>query len=109
MLVLTATLAGGPRTLELRASTLPVTIGRSRNQSLVIDRRHEGVSGHHLSITDIDAAGAGGVVHGDNGVSIDGVGCGPGTRLRWQVGQSLVLGASAHDPLACTLSLSRRE
>ena len=47
---------------------------------MVIDRRHEGVSGHHLSITDIDAAGAGGVVHGDNGVSIDG---GPVMLLAW--------------------------
>ena len=105
-LALTLTLASssGPHTHELRASALPVSVGRSRNQTLVIDRRHEGVSGHHLDIIDLDDDGAEVEVHGDNGVLLDGAHHGPGMRLHWRLGQTLVLGASPHDAPACQLT-----
>ena len=105
-LAFTLTLASssGPHTHELRASALPVSVGRSRNQTLVIDRRHEGVSGHHLDIIDLDDDGAELAVHGDNGVSLDGAHHGPGTRLHWRLGQTLVLGVSPHDAPTCQLT-----
>ena len=95
------------RTLGLHIGALPVSVGRSRNQSLVVDRQHEGVSGHHLDIADLDDDGAEVAVHGDNGVSLDGVHHGPGTRLRWAAGQTLVLGASPDDAPTCRLTLGR--
>ena len=71
---LTLSHAAGVRTLPLTPALLPVSVGRSRHQTLVVDRRHEGVSGHHLDIVEIDpAGGCVVVVHGDNGVTIDGV------------------------------------
>ena len=104
---LTAVQSSGVRTLGLHIDALPVSVGRSRNQSLVVDRQHEGVSGHHLDITDLDDDGAEVAVHGDNGVSLDGVHHGPGTRLRWAAGQTLVLGASPDDAPTCRLTLGR--
>ena len=97
--------SAGTSTVELRPGWLPVSVGRSRSQTLVIDRRHEAVSGHHLDIVDLDNDAAHVVVHGDNGVLLDSVRHPPGSRLRWLAGQSLVLGASAHDESACTLLL----
>ena len=96
---------GSPRTLELRESDLPLTVGRSRNQALVIDRQHDSVSGHHLDILEIDPQSALVLVHGDNGVLLDGQHHGPGTRVCWHAGTSMVLGASTFDPAACTLVL----
>ena len=104
---LTAVQSSGVRTLGLHIGALPVSVGRSRNQSLVVDRQHEGVSGQHLDITDLDDDGAEVAVHGDNGVSLDGVHHGPGTRLRWAAGQTLVLGASPDDAPTCRLTLGR--
>ena len=104
---ITAFQAGGVHSLEMRPAALPVSLGRSRSQSLVVDRRHEGVSGHHLDITELDEAGAQVLVHGDNGVLVDGVAYPAGTRLRWKVGETMVLGASAHEHPTCTLTLAR--
>jgi pSer/pThr/pTyr-binding forkhead associated (FHA) protein len=102
---ITAMGSSGTSTVELRPGWLPVSVGRSRSQTLVVDRRHEAVSGHHLDIVELDDTAAHVVVHGDNGVLLDGVRHPPGSRLRWLAGQSLVLGASAHDESACTLLL----
>jgi pSer/pThr/pTyr-binding forkhead associated (FHA) protein len=104
---LSAVLNSGVRTLELRAAALPVSIGRSRNQTLVVDRHHEGVSGHHLDLTELDDAGVQVVVHGSNGVLVDGTLHGPGMRFRWSAGQTLVLGASPDDHPPCRLTLER--
>ena len=60
----------------LSASALPFSIGRSRNQGLVIDWTHADVSGRHVEIVAIDDDGVSVVVHGDNGVTVD------ATRLR---------------------------
>jgi pSer/pThr/pTyr-binding forkhead associated (FHA) protein len=99
--------AGGPARLALRTGALPLSIGRSRQSALVIDRRHDGVSGHHLDVVALDAAGADIVVVGDNGVLIGGTHHRPGARVRWPEGQPLVLGAIAVDAQACTLLLRR--
>jgi pSer/pThr/pTyr-binding forkhead associated (FHA) protein len=101
--------AGGPRTLTLSATALPVTVGRSRNQSIVIGRAHELVSGHHLDIVSVDEHGAQVLVHGDNGVVVDGTHFAAGARLTWKTGQAMVLGAAPPDGSACTLMLSRRD
>jgi hypothetical protein len=98
---------GSPRTLQLRESDLPLAVGRSRNQALVIDRQHDGVSGHHLDILEVDPQSALVLVHGDNGVLVDGQHHGPGARVCWHAGTSMVLGESALDPAACTLVLER--
>jgi hypothetical protein len=99
--------AGGPARLALRTGALPLSIGRSRQSALVIDRRHDGVSGHHMDVVALDAAGADIVVVGDNGVLIGGTHHRPGARVRWPEGQPLVLGAVAADAHACTLLLRR--
>jgi len=109
VLKITAFQVAGVHTLELRSGALPVTVGRSRNQTLMIDRRHEGVSGHHLEITELDASGAHVVVHGDNGVLIEGVHHAAGARFHWQVGEAMLLGASPDDHPTCTMTLTRRE
>ena len=46
------------------------------------------------------------VVHGDNGVTIDGVAHATGARVRWQPGQKLVLGDASPAAVACTLELT---
>lgn len=106
-LTLTARGAAGVQTLALREGALPITVGRSRNQHLVIARIHEAVSGHHLEITALDAAGAEVVVHGDNGVLVDGKSHPCGATLRWQAGQTMLIGGTPGDEPACTLTLSR--
>jgi|KBSMisStaDraftv2_1062788.scaffolds.fasta_scaffold15819_3 pSer/pThr/pTyr-binding forkhead associated (FHA) protein len=106
---ITALQATGLRTLELSSASLPVTIGRSRNQTLVVDRRHDGVSGHHLDIVALDDDGADVVVHGDNGISIGGRHHAPGAHCRWHLGESMLLGTAADDPPACTLQLTRQD
>ena len=82
--------ASAPSTFP--AEPLPFRIGRSRNQALVIDWAHEGVSGHHVDIVELDEGGAKVVVHGDNGVTVAGVAHAPGTQFRWHVGEKMELG-----------------
>lgn len=106
-LLLTARSAEGVRKIELWRAALPVTVGRSRDQTLVIGRAHELVSGHHLDIVAVDDLGVQVVVHGDNGVIVEGVSCPVGSRFTWRAGQSMVLGAVQADGCACTLALSR--
>jgi pSer/pThr/pTyr-binding forkhead associated (FHA) protein len=106
LLRVTTVQSGSVRTVELRTNALPVSVGRSRNQTLVIDRRHDGVSGHHFDIVEIEEHMAYVLVHGDNGVLLDGVRYGPGDRLCWHAGQTMVLGESALDEAACTLVLA---
>ena len=104
---LTLSHAAGVRTLPLVAASLPVSVGRSRHQTLVVDRSHEGVSGHHLDIVELDASGACVVVvHGDNGVQIDGARHPSGARVRWQAGQKLVLGDAPQAQVPCVLELA---
>ena len=104
---LTLSHAAGVRTLPLTPAVLPVSVGRSRHQTLVVDRGHEGVSGHHLDIVEIDpAGGCVVVVHGDNGVTIDGVPHAAGARVPWQPGQKLVLGDASPAAVPCVLELA---
>jgi pSer/pThr/pTyr-binding forkhead associated (FHA) protein len=99
--------AAGTRTLPIAAALLPVSVGRSRHQTLVVDRSHEGVSGHHLDIVEIDPqGGCTVVVLGDNGVTIDGVPHAPGARERWLPGQKLVLGDGSAAAVPCVLELA---
>jgi hypothetical protein len=102
---ITAVQASGVRTIELDTSPLPLTVGRSRNQALVVDRRYESVSGHHLDIVEIDSNGVLVLVHGDNGVLVAGHTRAPGTRFVWRSGECMVLAASANDHPTCTLTL----
>jgi len=107
-MLLTARGATGLHKLELSPASMPVTVGRSRNQAMVIGRAHELVSGHHLDIVSLDDTGAQVIVHGDNGVIVDGVSFAVGSRFLWKAGQTMVLGAVQPDGRACTLTLSRR-
>ena len=106
-LTIAAHMASGVRTVDLRAAELPFSVGRSRSQALVIDWAHEGVSGHHIDITDIDEAGVTVVVHGDNGVTVAGASYLPGARLRWNIGESMTLGRIIGREPECRLALSR--
>lgn len=106
VLTIDARMASGPRTIDLAPAALPFGVGRSRNQALVIDWAHADVSGRHLEIVALDESGAQIVVHGDNGVSVDGTAHGPGTQFKWKPGQALVLGSDRSES-ACVLTLSR--
>ena len=104
---LTLSHAAGTRTLPLAAKELPVSVGRSRHQTLVVDRSHEGVSGHHLDVVEIDPqGGCTVVVHGDNGVTVDGEAHAAGARVRWLPGQKLVLGDGSAAAVPCVLELA---
>jgi len=107
--VIAATQASGERSHAIAADALPFTIGRSRDQGIVIDHRHPGVSGQHMAIDAVDDRGAHGVVHGDNGIVIDGVALGPGARFDWLPGQTLVLGGALPGEPACALVLAREQ
>jgi hypothetical protein len=98
---------GGAALLKLRPAALPLAVGRSRQCALMIERRHDGVSGHHLDIVALDPGGVELQVLGDNGVLLDGVHHRAGSRLHWAEGHAMVLGAAAHDPSACALVLRR--
>ena len=100
--------AADARVHAMRRSELPITIGRSRGQTLVIDWRHAGVSGHHVDIETIDEEAAHGVVHGDNGIDIAGEHLGAGARFRWSLGQTMVLGGSLPGEPRYALLLTRR-
>jgi pSer/pThr/pTyr-binding forkhead associated (FHA) protein len=104
---ISAEMAGGPRTLELSAAALPVSIGRSRNQTLVVDWAHEGVSGHHLAISGVDESGVSVEVCGDNGVTVAGTRYPPGAHLRWKPGESMTLGRTIGREPECRLTLKR--
>ena len=99
-------MASGVRTMDLGQGAMPFRIGRSRSQALVVDWAHAEVSGRHLEIVALDNAGATVVVHGDNGVSVEGAVHGPGTEFRWEPGQTLQLGQETAAAAACTLILS---
>lgn len=104
-LTITARMASGVRTIEIAPAALPFRVGRSRNQALVIDWAHAGVSGRHFEIVALEESGAMIVIYGENGVTMDGALHGPGAKLTWRPGETLVLGgASGPD---CTLTLSR--
>jgi len=107
-LTLTAGMASGTRTLTLGAKSAPVSIGRSRNQDLVVDWAHEGVSGHHVDLTNIDDTGAEVEVHGDNGVTVAGTTHAQGSRFRWRVNERMTLGRASGEEPECTLMLSDR-
>ena len=100
--------AAGARVHALRASELPITIGRSRGQTVVIDWSHEGVSGHHVVVDALDEQAASGVVEGDNGIEIDGAHYDAGARFRWELGQTMVLGGALPGEPRCALTLARR-
>ena len=102
-----ARMASAVRTIDLRAADLPFSIGRSRSQNLIIDWAHEGVSGHHLEITDLDDAGVTVVVRGENGIAIADTAYAAGTRGRWKPGESMTLGRSVGLEPECRLTLSR--
>ena len=104
---ISAQMASGVKTIELRADALPVSVGRSRSQTLVIDWAHEGVSGHHMDISAIDDSGVAVEVHGDNGVSVAGTPYSQGARLRWKPGESMVLGRTIGREPECRLTLTR--
>jgi len=106
VLTITARMASGLRTVDVAATALPFRVGRSRNQALVIDWAHADVSGRHFEIVALDDSGAQIVVHGDNGVSVDGATHGPGEEFRWKPGQTLVLGSGGSES-ACVLTLTR--
>jgi len=106
---ITATQASGERSHAITDDLLPLTIGRSRDQTIVVDRRHPGVSGQHVSIDAIDDDGVHGAVHGDNGIIVDGVAHAPGDRFDWKPGQTMVLGGALPGEPACTLVLARNQ
>src|SRR4029453_3505866 len=87
-LVLSVSTATGERSLPVPLEPLPFRIGRSRTQTLVIDWAHEGVSGHHVDLIDLDEDGAKVVVHGDNGVTVAGITHPQGAQFRWQAGET---------------------
>jgi len=100
----TARMASGVRVVKIDPDALPFRVGRSRNQALVIDGAHADVSGRHVEIVALDAAGAKVVVHGDNGVTVGGSSYGPGAEFHWKNGETLSLGASGVSPCALTLA-----
>ncbi|HET9337878.1 MAG TPA: FHA domain-containing protein [Casimicrobiaceae bacterium] len=102
---LAARTAAGTREIDLRECPLPFGIGRSRNQSLVIDGAHADVSGRHVEIVALDDDGASVVVLGDNGVVVDGVAHATGARFRWKRGETMLLGRADAQAPACTISL----
>jgi hypothetical protein len=106
-LTITARMASGTRTVEIPPGALPFRVGRSRNQALVIDWTHADVSGRHFEIVALDESGAQIVVHGDNGVTVDGISHGPGAQFRWKLGETLLLASGAGQASSCTLTLSR--
>jgi len=106
-LTITARMASGVRSVDVLPGALPFRVGRSRNQALVIDWAHADVSGRHFEIVALDESGATIVVHGDNGVTVDGKAHGPGTQFKWTPGQTLLLGHDAAQESSCVLTLSR--
>ena len=100
-------MASGARTIELNEGSAPFRVGRSRSQTLVIDWAHESVSGHHVDIVEADATGAHVVVHGDNGVIVDGTRHAAGARFRWKIGEKMLLGRGNEREPECSLTLTK--
>jgi hypothetical protein len=98
-------MASGVRVVQLGEQPMPIRVGRSRSQDLVVDWAHEGVSGHHIDIAGVDGTGAEVEVHGDNGVSVDGVAHPAGHRFRWWTGERMTLGRASGAEPECTLLL----
>jgi hypothetical protein len=107
-LTIQARMASGVREAEVAERALPFAIGRSRNQGLTVDWAHDEVSGRHLEIVGVDDDGVSVVVHGDNGVRVEGTAYPAGARLRWKPGETMLLGRADAQAPACTLTLSRR-
>jgi hypothetical protein len=103
---LTLSHAAGTRTLPLAAAVLPVSVGRSRHQTLVVDRSHEGVSGHHLDIVEIDPEAAARRRPRRQRRHVDGAAHATGARVRWLPGQKLVLGDGSAAAVPCVLELA---
>jgi len=100
-------IGGDARDVRIAADALPFTIGRSRSQSLVVDRSLVAVSGRHVEILAIGDAGADIVVHGDNGVVIDDRIWATGARVTWHAGETMTLGRHTGEAAGCTLTLAR--
>ena len=99
-------MTSGIKSVEIGPDAMPFRVGRSRSQALVIDRAHADVSGRHFEIVALDATGAKAVVHGDNGVVVEGLHYGPGAEFHWKTGETLRLGSSSA-PTPCELTLAR--
>lgn len=108
-LTVAAHMASGLKEADIVESALPFRIGRSRNQELVIDWAHDEVSARHIEIVAIDDAGASVIVHGDNGLTIEGKAHRSGAHFRWRPGETLLLGRVDGKSPACTLTLSRAQ
>lgn len=105
---ITARMASGTKSVEIRPDAVPFRVGRSRSQALVIDWAHADVSGRHFEIVALDETGATAVVHGENGVVVEGLPYGPGAEFHWKTGETLRLGSSgAAMPCELTLTLER--
>jgi len=104
---LLAQMASGERAVELREGALPVSVGRSRRETLVIDWAHAGVSGHHMDISAIDANGVTVDVYGDNGVTIGGTSYPQGAHITWAPGEAMILGRPGGREPECRLTLAR--
>ncbi|HEX4883615.1 MAG TPA: FHA domain-containing protein [Casimicrobiaceae bacterium] len=103
----TATMQSGAKDVVLVDDALPVRVGRSRNQDLVVDWAHEGVSGRHVEIPQFDDEGAEVHVLGDNGVTVNGVVHAAGERFQWRIGETMTLGRASDDEPGCCLTLAR--
>ena len=104
---ITATQASGERSHAIAADALPLTSAARatrRSSSTAATPACRGSTSH---IDAVDDDGAHGVVHGDNGIVIDGVAHGPGERFDWRPGQTMVLGGALPGEPACTLVLAR--
>jgi pSer/pThr/pTyr-binding forkhead associated (FHA) protein len=104
---LTVAMQSGTRSVPLANDTLPLRVGRSRTQDLVVDWAHEGVSGRHVEIAACDDDGADVEVVGDNGVTVNGVAHAAGERFRWKVGETMTLGRVFGTEPSCALTLVR--
>jgi hypothetical protein len=104
---ITARMVSGSRSIDIDKDALPLRIGRSRGQALVVDWDHSDVSGHHLDIVSFDEDSATVVVHGDNGVTVDETLHRPGTEFRWHPGETLKLDLGTDRVAACELTLLR--
>ena len=105
-LTVAAHMACGVREAEILEGALPFRVGRSRNQALVIDWTHAEVSARHIEIVAIDERGASVVVHGDNGVTVDGKPFAAGAQFSWRPGETMLLGRRDASSPACSLTLA---
>lgn len=103
---ITAQMASGTSDADIAEHALPFSIGRSRNQGLVIDWAHTDVSGRHVDIVGFDASGALVLVHGDNGVSIGDTSYPVGAQFCWKAGEEMLLGRMDAQAPRCRLLLS---